>query len=75
MPLFECEKCHCVENTALCNYWARSRQGKPALCSECDPEPVFPGEPGGTWHGRFDKFSASEMVLGEDGFLTERDPA
>ena len=31
MPLFVCEKCGCVENTALGKYWAE----KERLCSEC----------------------------------------
>ncbi len=44
MPLFKCEKCGCVENTALCGYWWRGN--KKALCSECDPE--FR-----RWHHRF----------------------
>ena len=36
MSLFICEKCKCIENTALCGYWWK--ENKPALCSECDPE-------------------------------------
>ena len=47
MPLFECSKCHCVENTALSNYaWNHLHDGLPPLCSECDPEI-------GKWHGQF----------------------
>lgn len=56
MPLFKCETCGCVENTALSNYWTRNidwaQQGvtlsNPALCSECDPAI-------GRWHGWFPK--------------------
>ncbi len=33
MSLYKCEKCDCIENTALSNYWSGSR-----LCSSCDPE-------------------------------------
>jgi len=46
MPLFICEKCECIENTALCGYWWRGK-GK-ALCSECDPKI-------GKWHNIFPK--------------------
>ena len=72
MPVFECEKCGCVENTALCNYWVRKSGydfdtgGKaevlPALCSECDPDI-------GKWHGKFAQVSAVGLAIGEDGFL------
>ncbi len=57
MPLFRCEQCGCVENTALSNYWMRGRDAVtlapravplPALCSECDPQI-------GRWHGEFPK--------------------
>lgn len=52
MPLFRCEGCGAVENTALSNYWLRGYPPtKPALCSECDPEI-------GRWHGRFPKRDA-----------------
>lgn len=65
MPLFKCEQCGCVENTAMCGYWWRD--DKPALCSECDPE--F-----GEWHGEFEKRPSSGMLLGEDGFLYSQPP-
>ena len=44
MSLFKCEKCGCVENTALSTYWFSEKK----LCSECDPRI-------GKWHGRFKK--------------------
>ncbi len=47
MSAFRCEKCGCIENTAVCGYWWKE-ENKPALCSECDPE--F-----GKWHGFFPK--------------------
>ena len=54
MPLYECSKCHAVENTALTNFWWKSNgEGSPALCSECDPEI-------GAWHGRFPKITVDE---------------
>lgn len=48
MSLFQCSDCGCCENTALCGYWWRSAEGKPALCSACDPEIA-------AWHGAFDR--------------------
>lgn len=54
MPLFKCEQCGCVENTALSNYWTRNLNwdrlpeppNHPALCSACDPKI-------GKWHNQF----------------------
>jgi hypothetical protein len=49
MPLFACDECDSVENTACCRYWLRKRAtGGRALCSQCDPEI-------GEWHGRFER--------------------
>ena len=42
MSLFVCEKCECIENTALGHYWGQDKK----LCSECGR---------GKWHGRFEK--------------------
>lgn len=64
MPLFKCEKCGCVENTALCFYWPSKAHKKPTLCSECDPDI-------GKWHGRFEKRSAEGMRVNGRGFLEE----
>ena len=68
MPLFRCEQCGCVENTALSNYWTRDRDEQfnkieptpPALCSECDPEI-------GEWHGRFPKRQWDEQAERNSG--------
>src|ERR1700704_3403988 len=50
MPLFQCRKCGCAENTALCHYWsARLRETEP-LCSACDPTVA-------KWHGEFPRES------------------
>lgn len=79
MPLFECDNCHCVENTATGCYWSRDMgvwpeeyKGK-KLCSEC-ASPVYNDgkESGfGKWHGRFPKRHISETnyVANERGFL------
>jgi hypothetical protein len=54
MSLFRCEGCGCVENTALSHFHLiRGVKGKPALCSECDPDI-------GRWHGVFPKQDADE---------------
>lgn len=55
MPLFECSACHCVENTAVCNYWSQLVDEKPKICSECDPEI-------GKWHGKFQKMHVDEYI-------------
>jgi hypothetical protein len=54
VPVFICESCSCIENTAVSNYW--SRGNGPALCSECDPEI-------GKWHGRFLKIPYSDKMM------------
>lgn len=58
MPLFECQKCHCVENTATGAYWGREEK----ICSECET---------GEWHGVFPKRHVSETkyVTNERGLL------
>jgi hypothetical protein len=65
MPLFECSKCHCYENTALSNWAVRYLHApknaagvkvvQPPLCSECDPEI-------GKWHDEFPKIPAAGML-------------
>lgn len=71
MPLFICEKCGCIENTALGHYWSKDTQmfkntewGK-ALCSECSPNKFPDGSnyaKGGKWHGQFPKESFEEYM-------------
>ena len=47
MPLFICDKCKCVENTALSpTFWTNRIDKKPLLCSECET---------GKWHEKFEK--------------------
>lgn len=70
MPLFVCDGCGDVENTACCGadgYWLRKmrkyRKGD-ALCSECNPAI-------GKWHGRFEKIDPEEWE--ERNPFTERE--
>lgn len=79
MPLFVCDKCKAIENTALGLYTAKEDYGKPnqALCSECMPykkyvvgEKVI--EEGGKWHGEFPKeIATTESIkeIGETNFI------
>lgn len=60
MPLFECTQCHCVENTALGEYWWRKYKDMPVICSECGK---------GKWHGKFPKESAKGMLVDQNGHL------
>lgn len=63
MPLFCCDNCGIIDNTALTRYWLRG--DSPALCSACDPK----GETKG-WHGRFPARNPTEWgyVRKADGF-------
>lgn len=79
MPLFQCEACKCVENTALSpSYWSRDMDIWPPeargkkLCSECAPTTFSDGSPvmgAGKWHGRFPKRPAAGMLIDQDGYL------
>ena len=46
MPLFICDACGSVDNTATTQYWTCKMEGKALLCSACDPEI-------GKWHNLF----------------------
>jgi len=62
MPLFECGKCKCIENTACSGFWSdRAFSGidRP-LCSKCKT---------GKWHGRFEKRLATGLVEDSGGFI------
>lgn len=59
MPLFECSKCGCVENTALGNFWAKLGTRRQPLCSECS----F-----GKWHNGFLKINAKQEGYYKDNF-------
>ena len=62
MSLFQCEKCGCLENTALCGYWFR--KGK-ALCSKCDPNI-------GKWHGAFKRRKPTKKEMKMINFIDKR---
>lgn len=63
MPLFRCEICGCIDNTALGHCWARGLSEyrgtiyEKAMCSECNPMQ-------GKWHGKFSKEQATERDKG-----------
>jgi hypothetical protein len=65
MPLFPCQKCNCVEDTALCRFWSARLQEKPTICSACDPKIA-------KWHGEFPQESAQGWAIGGDGFLFDK---
>lgn len=46
MSVYICEKCGCIENTALGGYWDNVRNKEPKMCSECNT---------GKWHNEFPK--------------------
>lgn len=57
MPLFECSRCHSVDNTAMGNFWFTVYHEKlPALCTACDPQI-------GEWHGQFPRTRYEEYIL------------
>lgn len=82
MPLFVCEICECVDNTALGHYWGKDNDyfGKPelrgkALCSECTPDTYKDGtknKDGGRWHGKFPKQKVTKEDLAGGGFLDSK---
>lgn len=81
MPLFICDKCNCVENTALGHFWGRDMElfgpelQKKALCSECMPDTYSDGsknEDGGKWHGRFPKRQPTALEIQEGKFINRK---
>ncbi|EPX84795.1 hypothetical protein [Salipiger mucosus] len=52
MPLFACQNCNAIENTAVGWYWC-AKSFEDAICSECRT---------GTWHGHFPKQDADGWV-------------
>ncbi len=78
MPLFICDECSGIENTALGTSFLKST-GKfygllvkdhskvTALCSECTPPERAHRRPPLTWHGEFPKVIATEQMVRECG--------
>ena len=64
VPLFQCSKCGCVENTAVGNYWVPKSKGQPVTCSECHT---------GKWHGSFPKKAATGMLIDQSGHLWSKE--
>lgn len=82
MPLFVCDKCCAIENTACGHYWTRGygylkdkEADKKALCSECTPQEFSDGSIDyrkGKWHGGFKKqIATAELIkkMGETNFV------
>lgn len=83
MPLFRCETCGCIENTATgffygkdAAHWPDDVRGK-ALCSACGPAIGPDGKPTGfgAWHGEFTRETATGMLIDNRGFLRGKDEA
>ena len=65
MSIFVCDKCGCIENTALGFYWGKNFKDMwadkslqdLAICSECAPHEFSDGGKSGygQWHGKFPK--------------------
>jgi hypothetical protein len=84
MPLFVCDNCKTIENTACGYYWGREEDffgtGKTdALCSACMPSVYSDGSKcrkGGGWHGRFKRVIATPETInghGRDNFIYTSD--
>lgn len=78
MPLFVCDSCHAIDNTAVGRFWTRNNkdlwapedQGK-ALCFSCAPVRYRSGGATGMgegkWHGMFAKIFATPKIIEEYG--------
>ena len=77
MPLFVCEHCKTVDNTALGHYWgkddtewekSKSYLNGMALCYSCMPTKFIDGSGGGhkdygpVWHGKWPKQHVNEFI-------------
>jgi len=72
MPLFVCDKCKCVDNTALGHYWGSNQdffddefKGM-AFCNGCAPPKYKDGtinrDSGEEWHNHFPKQSVEDFL-------------
>ena len=78
MPLFVCEKCKTIDNTALAHFWTRglgyfkdTEKDKQALCCVCMPDDSICAK-AGKWHNYFPQTIATPEVIkemGEDNFV------
>ena len=82
MPLFICEECGTIENTALGHYWSKdhvkfkdSSKNNKALCSSCIPaEYDDSSETGrGKWHGKFPKETFDPKKHNPDHYLNSKE--
>ena len=65
MSYFQCSKCGCVEDTALCHYWSAKLWETPVLCSACDPRIA-------KWHGEFPQESPQNWIKDRHGLVVCR---
>jgi hypothetical protein len=65
MSFFQCEKCGCVEDTALCHYWSARVRQTSTLCSACDPNI-------GKWHQQFPREPAADWISDKRGLLCSK---
>lgn len=80
MSLYQCDKCGCIENTALGWYWLTKhddpRFDNRNLCSACAPPPdeSVGRHHGGKWHGLFERvyYPLRSMETGPNGNLREK---
>ena len=79
MPMFICDSCSGIENTACGNAFTKADNKRVSIvypdpekenvyCSECTPPGTGkPKYPGGTWHGEFLKVIATEELVRKRG--------
>jgi len=65
MSYFQCSKCGCVEDTALCHYWSAKLREMPVLCSACDPRIA-------KWHNEFPQESSQNWIKDSNGLVCHR---
>ena len=65
MSYFQCSKCGCVEDTALCHYWSAKLRETPMLCSACDPRIA-------KWHGEFPQEPPQNWIKDGNGLVVCR---
>lgn len=74
MPLYVCDECDTIENTACGFFWSKDCDDTPAtvkgraLCSACGPTHWNDGSRTkyGQWHGRFERRKATAEIIAEN---------